>query len=56
MNHTSVTIDKEVHERLKKFCKENDIRISHLVNEIVLRELEYLEHMDTFFLEELRNG
>lgn len=44
MRHTSITMDARVHERLKRFCQENNIRMSAFITNAVETELDYIEH------------
>lgn len=46
MRHTSITMDARVHERLKRFCQENHIRMSAFITNAVETELDYIEHSD----------
>lgn len=43
MEHTTITMDKNVHKRLKAFCVLNNIKISQFITEAVEDKLAYYE-------------
>ena len=43
MEHTTITMDKYVHKRLKAFCGKNNIKISQFITEAVEDKLAYYE-------------
>lgn len=49
MRHTSITMDARVHNRLKRFCQENNIRMSAFITNVVETELDYIEHSNSAY-------
>lgn len=43
MEHTTITMDKNVHKRLKAFCAKNNIKISQFITEAVEDKLAYFD-------------
>lgn len=48
MKHTSITIDEDLHRKLKVFCAENDIKMSVFASQAIASELAYFTHMDDY--------
>lgn len=48
MEHTTITMDKKVHRRLKAFCAINNIKVSQFVTEAVEDKLAYFTFHESF--------